>query len=251
MYTLQRLLVSLKDQKLGAGYLTPTKPTAYECAVDLRNRNDPIFLLSNPITPPDLLRTPAWVSSLRGQDAIYLADVDGNLNKANGPAYVFSGAGGGGGGAGNPFQAGNTSQGASSGVFGGITAVQINLAQAGTLQSVSAFNQAGITNILLGVYSDSANFPTTLLASSAIAPSVVGLNTLPMTTNPRLNPGKYWLAIEVQTNGVFTGYWNAGGLGAFFSSQAWGGSLPNPFPTVGSGAATGAFNYSLYMTLAP
>jgi hypothetical protein len=90
MYTLQKLLVSLGGQKLAAGYLTPTKPTAYECAVDMKTAVDPIFILSNPITPPALLITPAWVSSLRGTNAIYLDDVSGNLSTASGPAYVFS-----------------------------------------------------------------------------------------------------------------------------------------------------------------
>lgn len=89
MYTLQKLLVSLGGQKLGAGYLTPTKPTAYECAVDMANTFNGTVMMTNPVPVPALLRTPAWVSSLRGTNAIYLDDVSGNLATAQGPAYVF------------------------------------------------------------------------------------------------------------------------------------------------------------------
>jgi hypothetical protein len=92
MYTLQRLLTILDGQKLSPGYLTPPKPTALETVIELKKAFDPFTLLQNPITPPALLMTPAWVASLKaGQDAIYLAGVDGNLDLSHaGPAYVFT-----------------------------------------------------------------------------------------------------------------------------------------------------------------
>lgn len=91
MRTLQTLLTILDGQKLGAGYLTPPKPTAYESVIELKKAHDPIVLLGTPITPPALLFTPAWVSSLaQGRDAIYLAGVNGQLDLSHqGPAYVF------------------------------------------------------------------------------------------------------------------------------------------------------------------
>lgn len=91
MNTLQTLLVILDGQKLKAGYLTPPKPTALETVIELKKAFDPIVLLGNPITPPALLLTPAWVGSLSGQDAIFLDGVDGNLALSNNPkpAYVF------------------------------------------------------------------------------------------------------------------------------------------------------------------
>ena len=91
MRTLEVLLTVLDGQKLAAGYLTPAgSGTALETVRALRLNTDPIFLLSNPITPPGLLNTPAWVSSLRGRNAIYLNDVSGNLDMSKGqPAYVF------------------------------------------------------------------------------------------------------------------------------------------------------------------
>ena len=91
MYSLQRLLVTLDGQKLSPGYLTP-QATALQTAIALMQQFDPFTLLQNPITPPALLMTPAWIASLRaGQDAIYLSGVDGNLDLSHaGPAYVFS-----------------------------------------------------------------------------------------------------------------------------------------------------------------
>lgn len=91
MRTLQVLLTILDGQKLGPGYLTPPKPTALECAIELKRQLDTVTINGGSYQPAgNLLFASAWVASLRaGQDAIYLADVDGNLNKANGPAYVF------------------------------------------------------------------------------------------------------------------------------------------------------------------
>ena len=92
MRTLQVLLTVLDGQKLGAGYLTPPKPTALETMIELKRQLDTVTINGGSYQPTgSLLFATAWVSSLRtGQDAIYLADVDGNLNKANGPAYVFA-----------------------------------------------------------------------------------------------------------------------------------------------------------------
>jgi hypothetical protein len=92
MYTLDRLLVILDGQKLAPGYLTPAgSGTALETVIDLKRQADSFVLNWSPWqSPASLLTRPAWVASLEaGQDAIYLADVDGNLNKANGPAYRF------------------------------------------------------------------------------------------------------------------------------------------------------------------
>jgi hypothetical protein len=92
MRSLQVLLVLLDGQKLSPGYLTPLKPTALEHMLELKKAADTCILNASPYRDPaTLLSTPAFIASLKaGQDAIYLADVDGNLNKANGPAYVFT-----------------------------------------------------------------------------------------------------------------------------------------------------------------
>jgi hypothetical protein len=90
MRTLQVLLTVLDGQKLGPGYLTPSA-TALQTMIDLKRQLDTVTInKASYQSPGNVLFSSAWVASLRaGQDAIYLADVDGNLNKANGPAYVF------------------------------------------------------------------------------------------------------------------------------------------------------------------
>jgi hypothetical protein len=93
MNTLNQLLIILDGQKLGAGYLTPGGPTALETVIALRQQFDPFTLLGNPITPPAVLLTPAWVGSLgAGKDAIFLDGVDGALDLSHNqqPAYVFA-----------------------------------------------------------------------------------------------------------------------------------------------------------------
>jgi hypothetical protein len=92
MRTLQVLLTLLDGQKLSPGYLIPSKPTALECAIDLKKQLDTVTINGGSYQPAgSLLFAEAWVGSLRaGQDAIWLNDVDGNLNKANGPAYIFT-----------------------------------------------------------------------------------------------------------------------------------------------------------------
>jgi hypothetical protein len=100
MACLQELLISLgNDQKLGAGYLTPVgtpTPTALQTVRALRQAFDPFTLVQSPlpgmtnVPTPNVLLSPAYVSNAAGAPAgIYLDGVDGNLNKAQGPAYVF------------------------------------------------------------------------------------------------------------------------------------------------------------------
>lgn len=95
MNTLQTLLVILNGQKLKAGYLTPPKPTALECVIELKKIYDPGLLPQNsaPYQFPSLLHTPAFIGSLAaGQDAIFLDGVDGNLDLSHPvkqPAYIF------------------------------------------------------------------------------------------------------------------------------------------------------------------
>jgi hypothetical protein len=93
LYTLYHLLIILDGQKLSPGYLTPagTGNTALETAIDLKRQADAFILNKSPWqSPASLLTRPAWVASKDSQDVIYIADVDGNLNKANGPAYRFT-----------------------------------------------------------------------------------------------------------------------------------------------------------------
>jgi hypothetical protein len=104
MNTLQDLLVILDGQHLGAGYLTPVgtapnAPNALETVIALKKGFDPWTLATNPLPgmtnqpgAPNILLSPAWVASLgAGQDAIFLAGVDGKLDLSKaGPAYIFT-----------------------------------------------------------------------------------------------------------------------------------------------------------------
>lgn len=93
MRDLQTLLVILDGQKLSPGYLSPGGDgTAWGTYLALKNARDPIVVLGAPITPPDLLNTPAWIGSLKGFDAIFLNGVDGqlDLSHAKQPAYYFT-----------------------------------------------------------------------------------------------------------------------------------------------------------------
>jgi hypothetical protein len=93
MRTLQSLLTILGGQKLAPGYLTPTKPTALECAIDLKRQLDTVTINGGRYQASgDLLFKEAWVGSLAaGQDAIWINDVGGHLDISNGqqPAYKF------------------------------------------------------------------------------------------------------------------------------------------------------------------
>jgi hypothetical protein len=89
---LQTLLTILDGQKLAPGYLQPLGDgTALGTCMSLMQARDPIVTPETPITPPDLLNTPAWVGSLKGFNAIFLNGVDGNMDLSHGqqPAYLF------------------------------------------------------------------------------------------------------------------------------------------------------------------
>jgi hypothetical protein len=89
MWPLQRLLTLLDGQKLLAGTLPVYgSGTALETVTQMILNTSPYYLLSNPIGAPGLLNCPAWVSSVTGTNAIYLAGVDGNLSKSA-PAFTF------------------------------------------------------------------------------------------------------------------------------------------------------------------
>lgn len=93
MRTLQKLLTVLDGQKLGPGYLTPPKPTALECAIELKRQLDTVTINGGSYQPNgNLLFASAWIGSLgAGRDAIWLADVGGRLDLSNaqGPAYTL------------------------------------------------------------------------------------------------------------------------------------------------------------------
>ena len=148
------------------------------------------------------------------------------------------------------FILGDSTQGPSSGGFSGITAVKATLSQSGALQSLSIWfaNNSGTgINCLLGIYDATASggFAGNLIATTAVFASTQSLATIPTTTNPVLQPGDYWIAIQNQ-NVIEACYLNPGATGEWYNQQGWTGSLPDPFP---SGYSNGPYQFSLYATL--
>lgn len=92
MRDLQTLLAILDGQKLAPGYLTPLgDQTAWGTLLALKDARYPTITPGTPITPPDLLNTPAWVGALKGFNAIFLNGVDGQLDLSHNQqaAYYF------------------------------------------------------------------------------------------------------------------------------------------------------------------
>lgn len=136
----------------------------------------------------------------------------------------------------------------STGAYNGIAASQVTATQTGTLQSLSIFwfSDAG-GNFLLGVYDDAGGNPGNLIATTAVAVSTIGLQTVLVTAgNVVLHSGqKYWLAVQTQTG--IGGYFDSTtGLGEYLGSVTWTGALP----TTWSGSS-GTFTFSIYATLTP
>jgi hypothetical protein len=186
--------------------------------------------------PPGLTWRGAWDSA-----TAYAVD---DVVRRDGSSFVCVTANTGNDPAAGPLiTVGSATPGPSSGSFLGLTGVQVAVTQPGILQSVSVYTtQAGV-NLLVGVYADASGAPSTLLAQSLVTLSVVGWNTLAIPTGPALGVGTYWLAVQGEI--AFTGFWTAGGAGAWFNGAPWTGSLPNPF----NPQASGAFQFSLYATL--
>ena len=79
MRTLQSLLTILDGQKLSPGYLTPPKPTALECAIDLKRQLDAVTINGLPILEgedSDLL-APWYASHVVGGTGAFLTPAHG------------------------------------------------------------------------------------------------------------------------------------------------------------------------------
>jgi hypothetical protein len=147
-----------------------------------------------------------------------------------------------------PRTVGPTTIGTGSGVYTPITGSQITLLTSGTAQSISFFSGTAGCHLFAGIYSDIGDLPGNLIASSALFVTTTGLMTIPLTSNPVLAAGKYWLGVQYQQFvESFTGYLNSGvGLGAY-SACPWDGvAMAATWP---SGTSTGSYQYSIYATL--
>jgi hypothetical protein len=150
---------------------------------------------------------------------------------------------------GSNFNVGPTAQGTSNGSFSGITGVQVVNPKSGVLKSFSTYLTSGTSgiNLIMGLYTDAANLPGTLIAgtSTAVVPTInAGLQTVPVANGPTIPAGTYWVAWQNQApiNGTYN---NGVGLGAWNNGTTWTGALPASF----SSAGNGAFQFVGYATL--
>jgi len=152
-----------------------------------------------------------------------------------------------------------------SGYFGDLTAQKLTTTTGGSITSISTtFSTVdAVPNNLIqfGIYSDSSGYPGTLLATSAVVPAHLGLQTVPITATLAATTSYF---IEFWTNGSGTNnsYANPG-AGAntwyFINPYTWQcpsgcigsngvtsvtNGLPSPFPT----GATG-FNFTMNFQL--
>jgi hypothetical protein len=70
----------------------------------------------------------------------------------------------------------------------------------GNLQSVSMNLNAGSGNAIMGIYSDSLGFPSTLLASSSVQSLTTGWNDFSVTGVSIVSGTKYWIVISTQSS---------------------------------------------------
>ncbi len=116
---------------------------------------------------------------------------------------------------------------------GQLDCAQYTLNQAMTVTSMNLYMGSGTSGCgVVGVYSDNAGVPGSLLAQSGISALAPGWNSfsLPPTL---LAAGKYWLSGSFSGNAVFD-YSNGGGGTMRFETYAYTGGLPS-----GVGSTTG------------
>jgi len=113
---------------------------------------------------------------------------------------------------------------------GFLAAVKYPLAEEGQIISISIYLSPAVGDIRCAIYSDDAGAPNALQCETGIAATAVGWNVLATNTNPVLQPGNYWIAIQVTSDTskfrTQAGSTNQGAYRAF----AWA-AFPNPFGT--------------------
>jgi hypothetical protein len=118
--------------------------------------------------------------------------------------------------------------------------------QDGILQSVSIYLAAAQTsgNGLLGVYSDNAGTPNSLLATTATYTMAAGWNTVSTTTNPTITSGtKIWIAGVGVGHAMVIEYDAAGGTFKYDTCAC--STLPATF-TVTATNANISFGYATF-----
>ena len=124
-----------------------------------------------------------------------------------------------------------------------ITAQPITVQFADTLSSISVYlNNPASGTIVLGLYTDSAGYPATLLASGSMTEVPNSWNTVNL--NAPVSAGSYWLALDNSNNLPINGD-AATSTPYYLKAYTYSGSLPNPL-SAGTTYASTPGAYVLY-----
>ena len=117
--------------------------------------------------------------------------------------------------------------------------------EAGQLQSISIYHQAGSGQMILGVYADSSGKPGSRLGvtSSTTVSSTPGWQKVNLQSPVSVSAGqKIWLAWVFQSNPGIR--YASGTPGRASSSALWSGGMPTTFGT----STVANYIYSIYAT---
>ena len=124
-----------------------------------------------------------------------------------------------------------------------LIAQQATLSQTGTVQSLSFYVLSAAGHLRLGIYSNSAGQPGTLLAQTAEFVPVVGWNTQNVLAPVQLNAGTYWLAYLPESSSLHFAM-EPSGTGRWYGYTY--GALPATYSTSSQG---GSYHWSFYATV--
>ncbi len=129
-----------------------------------------------------------------------------------------------------------------SGLGNQLVAQQVTLSQTATIQSLSYYVSTAGGQMRLGIYSNVASGPGSLMAQTAAFTPVTGWNTQAVIAPTQLATGTYWLAFLPQNN-TLAGRVNPSGAGRYYSYTF--GALPATYST---SPTNSAFTFSFYAT---
>jgi hypothetical protein len=128
-------------------------------------------------------------------------------------------------------------------------AIPVTFNEAGQIQSISVYHNAGSGNVILGVYSDAGDKPSALLGvtpSTAVRTSA-GWQTVTLTTPVTVTSGqKVWLAWVFQ-NAPYTRFTSTSTAASITSDYTWSTGIT---PTFGTSYNTN-IKWSVYCTYTP
>jgi chorismate mutase len=125
-------------------------------------------------------------------------------------------------------------------------AIPVTFNEAGQIQSISVYHNAGSGNVILGVYSDVAGLPSALLGvtPSTAVRTTTGWQTVTLITPVNVTSGqKIWLAWVFQ-NVSNIRYERTSAPASVSSSGTWSSGMPSAFGK----SYNGNFKFSVYCT---